>query len=101
VQRDALPAATADLDAAQRQALAALSATLPGHDAWTGEALQAAIFDAARAGELPAGRMFAAIYLSFLGQSNGPRAGWLLAGLEPAFVAERLRAAATADTLHA
>jgi lysyl-tRNA synthetase class 1 len=101
VQRDALPAATADLDAAQRHALAALAATLPGHDAWTGEALQAAIFDAARASELPAGRMFAAIYLSFLGQSNGPRAGWLLAGLDPDFVAERLRAAAAADTLHA
>jgi lysyl-tRNA synthetase class I len=32
--------------------------------------------------------------VSFLGRRNGPRAGWLLASLEPSFVAARLRAAA-------
>ena len=36
---------------------------------------------------------FTALYLAFLGRSNGPRAGWLLASLESAFVIERLRAA--------
>ena len=34
-------------------------------------------------------RAFAAIYLAFLGRPNGPRAGWLLASLDPAFVIER------------
>ena len=43
--------------------------------------------------------MFAALYLAFLGQPSGPRAGWLLASLPAAFVVERLRAAAAPDTL--
>ena len=32
------------------------------------------------------GRAFAALYAAFLGRTNGPRAGWLLASLDPAFV---------------
>ncbi len=101
MRRDDLPAAAQDLDANQRTVLAGLAdalAALPATD-WTGEMLQGAIFDAARASELPAGRAFAAIYAAFLGQPNGPRAGWLLASLEPPFVVERLRAAAATDTL--
>ena len=61
-----------------------------------GEAWQDAIFTAATATALPAGRAFAALYLAFLGRSNGPRAGWLLASLDPAFVVGRLREAAAA-----
>lgn len=95
-----LPDAASALDAAQRAALGRLSDALPG-SAWDGEALQAAIFDAARAGDLPPGRMFAALYLAFLGQPNGPRAGWLLAGLERRFVLDRLRTVAGTDTLPA
>ena len=101
VRRDALPAAAAALDAPQRAALAALATTLADPPAWDGEAIQAAIFDAARASDLPAGRVFGALYAAFLGQSSGPRAGWLLASLPPAFVVERLRAAAAVDTLPA
>ena len=103
VQRDALPAAAAALDAAQRALLATLADAverLPG-GGWNGETLQAAIFDAARAVEIPTGRAFAALYAAFLGQPHGPRAGWLLASLEPEFVVGRLRAAAAADTLPA
>ena len=42
---------------------------------------------------MPPGPAFAAIYLAFLGRPNGPRAGWLLASLEPGFVVARLREA--------
>jgi lysyl-tRNA synthetase class 1 len=101
VRRDALPPAAAGLDADQRRALSALAARLQGTETWDGEALQAAIFDAARSEGLPAGRMFAALYLSFLGQPSGPRAGWLLASLSSDFVVDRLRAASTPDTLTA
>ena len=101
VQRDALPVAAAALDGGQRAALGSLAETLSEAPAWDGESLQAAIFDAARGAELPAGRVFAAIYAAFLGQPSGPRAGWLLASLPAAFVVERLRAAAGADTLPA
>jgi lysyl-tRNA synthetase class 1 len=99
VQRDALPSAAGALDAEQRRALAALADALDGAEAWDGESVQSAIFDAARGEGLPAGRVFAALYLSFLGQPSGPRAGWLLASLPPAFVVDRLRAASAPDTL--
>ncbi|MEP7040766.1 MAG: lysine--tRNA ligase [Chloroflexota bacterium] len=99
VQRASLPPAAAQLDGDQRKALAGLAATLPPADAWDGESLQAAIFEAARTAGIPAGRIFAALYLAFLGQPSGPRAGWLLASLPPDFVAERLREAAEPDTL--
>jgi lysyl-tRNA synthetase class 1 len=102
--RSSLPEEAAALDDTQRaylEALAAVAApvaapTTPvarpairGGDAW-----QAAIFESAAERELPAARAFEAIYLAFLGRRNGPRAGWLLAGLDQAFVVARLRAAA-------
>ncbi len=40
------------------------------------------------------GDAFAALYLSFLGRLNGPRAGWLLASVDHEFVVQRLRDAA-------
>jgi lysyl-tRNA synthetase class I len=46
---------------------------------------------------LPNGRAFAALYAAFLGRTNGPRAGWLLASLDPVFVTKRLRDAAAAE----
>jgi lysyl-tRNA synthetase class 1 len=98
VQRDALPPLAAELDPSQRATLASLATALESA-AWDGEAIQAAIFDAARAANLPPGRAFAALYAAFLGQSSGPRAGWLLASLDRDFVLERLRAAAAPDTL--
>jgi len=93
VRRDGLPDAASGLDPAQRSALADLAAAAE-RAAWDGEELQAAIFEAARANDLPAGKVFAAIYLAFLGQPSGPRAGWLLAALDRDFVLGRLREAA-------
>jgi lysyl-tRNA synthetase class 1 len=92
---DELPGAVADLDAAQRTFLAALAdgveAAVPPA---SGAAWQNAIFAVAGETSLPAGRAFDAIYRAFLDRSNGPRAGWLLASLDPMFVIDRLRAAA-------
>jgi lysyl-tRNA synthetase class 1 len=89
--QDELPDAVASLDPEQRTFLA----TLAEEDAAsTGDAWQSAIFETSKAGGLPAGKAFAALYLAFLGRPNGPRAGWLLASLEPDFVRARLREAA-------
>ena len=66
-----------------------------------GEAWQSAIFESATAGGIKPGRAFRALYLAFLGRPNGPRAGWLLAKLEPEFVVGRLREAAAGGTLPA
>jgi lysyl-tRNA synthetase class 1 len=100
VHRDALPLAVADLDEAQRAYLSALSDVVE-RASWSGEMLQAAIFETAQERALPAGRAFGAIYLAFLGRTSGPRAGWLLGALERDFVTQRLREAAAADTLPA
>jgi lysyl-tRNA synthetase class 1 len=95
VQRDALPAAAEHgLDEAQRAYLAALAPALEAV-AWDGESVQGAIFATAKEHDLPAGSAFAALYLAFLGRTSGPRAGWLLAALDRAFVIGRLREASS------
>ncbi len=94
VRRDALPDEARGLSGDQRRFLRALAAAAETAGPETGERWQDAIFAAARACGVPAGRAFAALYAAFLGRSNGPRAGWLLASLPGAFVLERLQAAA-------
>ena len=96
VQHDALPGAAATLSPEQRRFLAELSKAA-GREAPTGgDAWQSLIFASATQNELGARRAFEAIYLAFLGRPSGPRAGWLLASLDPAFVLRRLDAAAGA-----
>ncbi|MEO5918016.1 MAG: lysine--tRNA ligase [Candidatus Limnocylindrales bacterium] len=98
--RDTLPDESAVLDPAQRAFLGTLAGAMTesrgaegarpsGGDAW-----QAAIFATAAGLGLQPGRAFAALYLAFLGRTSGPRAGWLLAGLDQAFVRARLSEAA-------
>jgi lysyl-tRNA synthetase class 1 len=91
-----LPAdAVAALDDEQRAYLGRLGdAAAAGADLGSGEAWQDLIFSVAGAAGLPNGRAFAALYAAFLGRTNGPRAGWLLASLDRAFVVDRLHAAA-------
>jgi lysyl-tRNA synthetase class 1 len=92
--RDDVPvAAIAELDDAQRSYLGALATAIDEAPPASGDAWQDAIFRAAADAGLPNGRAFAAIYAAFLGRPNGPRAGWLLASLDPGFVLERLRIA--------
>ncbi|HLY35420.1 MAG TPA: lysine--tRNA ligase [Candidatus Limnocylindria bacterium] len=97
--QDSLPDAVTDLTAEQRSFLADLGDRLATSASWTGDVLQGAVFDAARDRGLPTGQAFAALYAAFLARPNGPRAGWLLASLDRAFVATRLREAAAAGTL--
>jgi lysyl-tRNA synthetase class 1 len=94
IRHDAMPEEVAALDAGQRAYLAALASAAGAEKPGSGDAWQGLIFRVAADVELPSGRAFGALYTAFLGRTNGPRAGWLLASLEPAFVVERLRAAA-------
>jgi lysyl-tRNA synthetase class 1 len=93
VRRDGLPPEASSLDDSQRAYLAALAATAESARPDAGEAWQNAIFATATELGLEAKAAFAALYLAFLGRPNGPRAGWLLASLEPQFVLDRLREA--------
>jgi lysyl-tRNA synthetase, class I len=102
VQREVLPAEAGALDPDQRRwlgRLASASAAEGGRAPTSGDAWQALIFSTATDAGLAPGQAFAALYLAFLGRSNGPRAGWLLASLDSAFIAERLLAAAAPPPL--
>jgi len=91
---DTLPEAVVDLDPSGRSYLAALAAAAEREEPASGDAWQAAIFAVAADLGLVPGVAFEAIYRSFLGRPTGPRAGWLLASLDRAFVIRRLREAA-------
>ena len=92
--RDELPAEVAELGEDQRLVLGAIALAAEAGGPASGDDWQQVIYDAAKAAALPSGRVFAAIYVALLGRPNGPRAGWLLASLEPDRVVARLRAAA-------
>jgi lysyl-tRNA synthetase class I len=91
-----VPEDAAGLLAEQGRYLVALADAAAAERPGAGDAWQDLIFRTAEATGLASGQAFGAIYLAFLGRPNGPRAGWLLASLGPAFVDERLRAAAAA-----
>jgi lysyl-tRNA synthetase, class I len=91
----ALPQAARALDTAQRAFLSRLGESLRPDR--SGEEIHALIYDVAKdVGLEKTTRAFEAIYLAFLGQAKGPRAGWFLAFLERDFVLARLREAGQA-----
>ena len=93
VQHEAVPHAAAELDEDQRAFLAHLADAAERDAPASGDAWQALIFAVAAEHDVPGRRAFEAIYRAFLGRTNGPRAGWLLASLDPIFVHERAREA--------
>jgi lysyl-tRNA synthetase class 1 len=94
VRHDRLPVEAADLSEAQRAFLATLADVAEREAPASGDGWQAALFAVAATAALKPGDAFGALYCSFLGRPNGPRAGWLLASLDRAFVIGRLREAA-------
>jgi lysyl-tRNA synthetase class 1 len=99
VRRDALPDEATELAAAERSFLATLAERAERERPASGDEWQGLIFTATKELGVSPKAAFAALYLAFLGRPNGPRAGWLLASLEPGFVATRLREAAGAGAV--
>ena len=89
--QETLPDAATDLAPAQRAYLGVLADAVQAAPPTSGDGWQDAIFAAAAASGLDAKGAFDAVYRIFLGRTNGPRAGWLLASLDPAFVTTRLQ----------
>jgi lysyl-tRNA synthetase class 1 len=96
VRADRLPPEAATLDVEQRGYLAALADGAADERPVGGDAWQDLLFRTAGARAVPSGWAFAAVYMAFLGRANGPRAGWLLASLDPDFALGRLREAGAA-----
>ena len=93
IHHDAIPSAAAELHEDQRAFLAGLAERAEVEEPASGDAWQALIFTVAGEQDVPGRRAFEAIYRAFLDRTNGPRAGWLLASLDPVFVRERAREA--------
>jgi lysyl-tRNA synthetase class 1 len=83
-----------ELDAAQRRFLARLAERASHEEPAGGDAWQTLIFSVATDAGVTGRRAFEAIYRAFLDRPNGPRAGWLLASLDRAFVTGRAAEAA-------
>jgi lysyl-tRNA synthetase, class I len=94
IDTDKLPEAAADLTSDQKRYLGMLAAAARAQAPANGETWQALIFETAKGNGFAPADAFAALYLAFMGRSNGPRAGWLLAALDAEFVIGRLEEAA-------
>ena len=79
----------------ERAFLRALHAGLANVE-WTAESIHNAVHESGKQSGLGGGKAFRAIYLAFLAQQRGPRAGHFLASLERAFVLKRLNEAGRA-----
>lgn len=82
-------AALGDGDRAFLRALHGKLANAP----WNAESIHNAVHESGKESGLAGGKAFRAIYLAFLGQQRGPRAGHFLASLDKPFVLRRLQEA--------
>ena len=90
---DRLPDTVKDLTPEQIEYLTGLKEGLAALETWDAEALQTAIFSAAKARSISPKVAFPAIYYSFLGKERGPKAGGLFSYLEREFVLRRIQEA--------
>ena len=88
--QEILPARAQELTAAQRAFLHRLAAVLP-ETPWEDDALQARVFETARLTPIEQPVAFKAIYRVLLDREAGPKAGNLLAFLEPQYVIGRFQ----------
>lgn len=86
--QETLPARAQELTAAQRGFLQTFAGLLP-QTQWTGDALQVAVFSAARLTPIDQPPAFKAIYRVLLDRDAGPKAGNLLSFLDREFVTRR------------
>jgi len=87
------PDTRAQLTDEQRAYLVRLGRTLK-ETPWEGEAVQDAVFNTSKEVDLKARDAFGAIYITMLGRTRGPRAGFFLASLDRDWVLTRLADAA-------
>jgi lysyl-tRNA synthetase class 1 len=94
-----LPKSARDLTEQQRALLVKLRQWFASETDLDGERIHKMIYDIATGDGMKPGQAFQAVYLTFLGRASGPRAGELLAALDPKFVVRRLQEVETAQYL--
>ncbi|HII06632.1 MAG TPA: lysine--tRNA ligase, partial [Methanotrichaceae archaeon] len=88
--REDLPTKVKELDPELRGVLGTLAERIEGKSA---EDIHNEVYALAEERGLDSKKLFQAIYVTFLGQKQGPKVGWFLASLDDQFVKERLLAA--------
>jgi lysyl-tRNA synthetase class 1 len=91
--QEVLPAAVKNLTSQERQGLGILAQRIGDKNA---SEIHDLIYDLAQELGLDPKKFFQAVYLAFLGDRQGPKAGWFLASLDREFVLRRLKEAASA-----
>jgi lysyl-tRNA synthetase class 1 len=89
--QETLPAAVNNLTLEERQALGILAERIDDKGA---AEIHEQVYEVAKEFNLDSKKFFQAIYLAFLGDRQGPKAGWFLASLDREFVKTRLMEAA-------
>lgn len=89
--QEKLPAEVNNLSAAERQGLGLLAQRI---DEKTAAEIHDLVYAVAKEMNLDSKKFFQAVYLAFLGDRQGPKAGWFLASLDRDFVRSRLEEAA-------
>jgi lysyl-tRNA synthetase class 1 len=90
--QETLPATVNNLTPAERQALGLLAQRIEDK---TAAEIHDLVYVVAKEMNLDSKKFFQAIYLTFLGDRQGPKVGWFLASLDRDFVRSRLAAAAS------
>ncbi|TSC65085.1 MAG: lysyl-tRNA synthetase [Candidatus Berkelbacteria bacterium Gr01-1014_85] len=84
------PLSELSLDSAQLDFLRAVAKIYNSRSGWTGPELHTELHQLKAESGLEPRQAFGAIYQLFFAKESGPPAGWLIAALEPAYVATRL-----------
>ncbi len=90
IQQD-LPENAKNLSFEQKEFLKEVAALLD--EEWEAESLQKTIYEKAKEKGVSSKDAFGALYMSLLGKSHGPKAGWLILSLDKKFVQERFKEA--------
>jgi len=89
--QETLPSAVNNLSTEERWALGILAERIENK---TAAEIHDQVYAVAKELGLDSKKFFQAVYLAFLGDRQGPKAGWFLASLERDFVVTRLKEAA-------
>jgi len=90
LKEDAVPAAVKSFSAEQKAALAQVLEYVKSQKTLNGQDLHTKLHEIRKATNIDAKLFFEALYLSFLGKSSGPKAGWFFSVLDKKFVEKRL-----------
>ncbi|MFN3699527.1 MAG: lysine--tRNA ligase, partial [Dictyoglomus sp.] len=92
--QDTIPEIVRTFAPREKEFLKALAGKIEEKD-WNGDELQNLIYNLAQSLGIEGKKAFKLIYLSFLNQDSGPRAGYFLVSLPKDFVIKRLEEAGT------